>query len=45
MLQKRIQRWILQIVRHIQVVILQNRGNKYKKGAIEKGEVAREAGD
>jgi hypothetical protein len=42
---ERIQRWILQIVRHIQVVILQNGDNKYKEGAFEEGEVARETGD
>ena len=45
MSQERIQRWILRIIRHIRVVILQNGDNKYKKGPFEDGEVAGETGE
>jgi hypothetical protein len=45
MSQERIQRWILRIMRHIQVVILQNGDNKYKEGPFEAGGVAGETGD
>jgi hypothetical protein len=45
MSQERIQRWILQIIWHIQTVILLNRDNKYKEGPFEDGGVAGETGD
>jgi hypothetical protein len=45
MSQERIQRWIIHIIRHIQIVILQDGDNKYKKGAFRDGEVAGETGD
>jgi hypothetical protein len=40
-----IQRWILQIIRHIQMVILLDGDNKYKEGAFQDREVARETRD
>jgi hypothetical protein len=45
MSQERIQRWILQIIRHIQTVILQEGDNKYKEGPFEDRGVARETRD
>jgi len=43
--QEKIQRWILWIIRHIQMVILLEGDNKYKEGAFGDGEVAGETGD
>jgi hypothetical protein len=37
MSQERIQRWILRIIRHIQMVILLDGDNKYKEGCFEEG--------
>jgi hypothetical protein len=45
MSQERIQRWIVRIIRHIQVVILQEGDNKYKEGPFGLGEVAGETGE
>ena len=45
MSQERIQRWIVRIIRHIQVVILQEGDNKYKEGPFRPGEVAGETGE
>jgi hypothetical protein len=45
MSQERIQHWILRIMRHIQVVILQSGDNKYKEGPFEARGVAGETGD
>jgi hypothetical protein len=43
--QERIQRWILRIMRHIQMLILLEGDNKYKEGPFGEGEVAGETGD
>jgi hypothetical protein len=43
--QERIQRWIIRIIRHIQIVILQDGDNKYKEGAFRDREMAGETGD
>lgn len=45
MSQERIQRWILRIMRHIEMVILLSSDNKYKEGPFQKGKVLGETGD
>jgi hypothetical protein len=42
---RRIQRWMMRIIRHFQIVILLEDDNKYKEGLFQDGEVLGETGE